>query len=160
VVEETHRPCPQCERQVTLENLEYHVSFAHREGGPALPEPTPEQLAPRPLPLDPEEVTACAQCGVTLKAGLLDYHMDHAHPPPPSLNAPAAASRAAETRDRFQMGLLGGGVVLWKVLGFVLSVVAVVAFIWGGTNDAKARCLAHEFGDSSFVGSLACTVRH
>jgi hypothetical protein len=39
-------------------------------------------------------------------------------------------------------------------------VIAVGGFIWGGTNNAQAHCLAHRFGDNSFVSTMACVFQH
>lgn len=57
-------------------------------------------------------------------------------------------------------GDLWAGGMLWSLLAGALIILGVSAFVWGGTDDAKARCLAHELGvSSSLIDSFACIVR-
>jgi hypothetical protein len=39
-------------------------------------------------------------------------------------------------------------------------IIGLSALVWGGTNSAHERCLAHRFGVNSPVGTSACAVEH
>lgn len=39
-------------------------------------------------------------------------------------------------------------------------VVLVGGYIWGGTDDAKLRCVGNHFGDHSMMASAACVALH
>jgi peptidoglycan/LPS O-acetylase OafA/YrhL len=60
-------------------------------------------------------------------------------------------------------GVVVAGAVAWslaaRLVTLALVVIAVGAYLWGGSDDARQRCAAHRFGaDDSVVASVACLV--
>lgn len=56
------------------------------------------------------------------------------------------------------MSLENGLAVVFGLAGVFAAGLGLVLIVWGGTNDAHERCLAHRFGDESVLSTTACVV--
>jgi hypothetical protein len=83
------------------------------------------------------------------------------HPPPrPGIRTEVAPTRREGQGERLLEALGGLVGLIISLVTAALVITGIVGFIWGGTNDAHARCLAHRFGDDSFLATAACAVEH
>lgn len=55
---------------------------------------------------------------------------------------------------------LGGAALLVRLGIALLAVLAIGGFVYGGTDDAHQRCLAHRLGAPGIIGTVACVVEH
>lgn len=85
-------------------------------------------------------------------------HSNQAFQSPPRPNVPRNSVTPAAWKGRDQALLVAdiSASLIAKLASFALIAFGVAAFIWGGTNDARERCLGHRLGDNSFLSTLAC----
>jgi hypothetical protein len=50
--------------------------------------------------------------------------------------------------------------LIWRLALVLLVVGVIVGYIWGGSNNAQERCLAHRLGAPGLLNSLACVFEH